>query len=78
MAMITFPELRALMAKHNETQNDMAKLIGNTYQTFGKKLNCKSEFTYDDMIVIWEHFADKGESITMDRLFFDWRFAKAN
>jgi len=69
----TFPELRALIAKHGLNQCKMAKLIGNSYQTFGKKLNCKSEFLFDDMLLIHEFFTRKGEEITMDKLFFDWR-----
>ena len=76
--MVTFPELRALMAKHGLNQERMGEKIGSTYQTFGRKLNCISEFTYDDMIAIYRYFSGLGEEITMDRLFFDWRFTTAN
>ncbi len=74
--MITFPELRALMAKHGDDQASMGNLIGNTYQTFGRKLRCDSEFTFDDMITIRDHYNSKGEEVSMDKLFFNWRNTK--
>ncbi len=76
--MVTFPELRALMAKYGLDQSQMGQLIGNTYHTFGKKLNNKAEFTYDDMLAIYDFFVEKGEDITMDRLFFAWKFTNVN
>ncbi len=75
---VTFPELRALMAKHGLNQERMGELIGNTYVTFGKKLNGNSEFTFNDMIVIKDYFLSKGETVTIDALFFNWKFAKVN
>lgn len=72
----TFPILRALMAKHGMNQERMGEVIGNTYLTFGKKLNCSSEFSFNDMIDIVEFFKAKGEKITVDDLFFTWDFTK--
>ena len=74
--MTTFPELRALMAKHGMNQEKMGALIGNTYLTFGKKLNGHAEFSFNDMVAIKDFFQSKGESITIDELFFDWNFTK--
>ncbi len=76
--MVTFPELRALIAKYGLGQEDMGKLIGCSYQTFGSKLRCTSKFTYKDMLVIYDFFTGKGEEITMDKLFFEWQFTKVN
>lgn len=74
--MTTFPEIRALMAKHGMNQEKMGALIGNTYITFGKKLNGHAEFTFNDMIAIKEYFVTQGENVTIDTLFFDWDFTK--
>ena len=74
--MTTFPELRALMAKHGMNQEKMGELIGNTYLTFGKKLNGHAEFSFNDMVAVKDYFQAKGESITIDDLFFAWNFTK--
>ena len=74
--MTTFPELRAVMAKHGMTQQKMGDLTGTTYITFGKKLNGHSEFSYPDMLTIKKFFEEKGESASVDALFFDWNFTK--
>lgn len=74
--MTTFPELRALMAKYGMNQEKMGELISNTYLTFGKKLNGHSEFTFYDMSDIVDFFREKGESVTVDALFFAWNFTK--
>ena len=74
--MTTFPELRALMAKHGMNQEKMGELIGNTYLTFGKKLNGHAEFSFNDMVSIKDYFQAKGDSITIDDLFFAWNFTK--
>ena len=76
--MKSFPELRATMARYGITQQDMGKIIGDTYQTFGRKLNEKSNFSYDDMIAIAKFFVDKGEEASVDKLFFAWKFTNVN
>ena len=76
--MISFPEIRALMAKYGMNQEKMGELIGNNYVTFGRKLNGLSEFSFNDMVTIKSFFEGKGEPVTVDALFFDWKFAKAN
>ena len=68
----TFPELRALMAKHGVNQHELGEVTGNTYLTFGKKLNRKSEFSHTDMIKIRDYFRSKGEDVTVQFIFFDW------
>lgn len=73
---VTFPELRALMAKYGMKQEDMGELIGNTYLTFGRKLNGHAEFSYNDMTTIFDFFKSKDEPVTMDSLFFAWAFTK--
>lgn len=75
---IAFPELRALMAKHGLTQQDMGQVVGNTYRTFGKKLNHEADFTLSDMWRIKEHFAGLGSNRTIDEIFFDWLFTKVS
>lgn len=68
-----FPELRALMAKYGVSQVELGESIGNTYHTFGKKLNFdKSEFSHSDMIKIRDYFRQKGEDVTVEYIFFDW------
>ena len=67
-----FPALRGLMAVHGLTQIEMGKLIGTTYQTFSKKINNRKDFTFNEIWVIWSYFAEKGENITIDALFFNW------
>ncbi len=74
--MVTFPELRALMAKHGLTQDKISVVIGNTALTFSRKINSQSEFTWADMINIKEFFEDLGENVTVEDLFFTWHFAK--
>lgn len=76
--MITFPILRSLMAKYGLTYEKMGQLIGNTYVTFGKKINGQSEFGFNDMEIVTNYFRDKGEEVTVDYIFFDWKFAKTN
>lgn len=75
--MLTFPELRSLMAKYGETRASLGELLGDTYQTFGYKLKNKSQFSFSDMWKIKKHFIEKGEKdLTFDKLFFDWDVAK--
>lgn len=72
---VTFPELRAMMARYGVTQNDLAELLKDSSHTFGKKINALAEFTFNDMVKIKEYFRQKGEvNLTMDSLFFDWGF----
>ena len=73
---VTFPELRAMMAKHGYTQEKLSEVIGNTPLTLSRKINSQSEFTWDDMIKIKEHFEDLGENVTVEDLFFTWHFTK--
>ncbi len=74
---VTFPELRATMARHGVTQNDLAELLENSPHTVGKKINALAEFTFNDMVEIKEYFRRKGEAnVTIDLLFFDWNFTK--
>lgn len=74
----TFPELRGIMAKYGLTNSQMAEVIGNTYQTFGNKLKLESDFSYSDMLKIWEFFKNRGETISIDSLFFKWKFTIVN
>lgn len=78
---VTFPELRALMAKYGITYTDIGKIIGNTYQTVSKKFNETYEFGLMDMYKIKEYFLKLGEppeNIRIDKLFFDWKFTNVN
>jgi DNA-binding XRE family transcriptional regulator len=69
----TFPVLRGLMAKHkNLSQEQMGQVIGTTYGTFGKKLNGHIDFTFTEMWKIRDFFNAKGESLTIENIFFDW------
>ena len=76
--MTTFPELRAMMAKHGLDHTEMGELIGNTRLTFGKKLRGESEFTFYDMVKIKNYFQEQGEAVSIDSLFFNWNFTKVN
>ena len=68
----SFPQLRGLMAKYGLSQQQMGEIIGNTYHTFGKKLNNIADFTYTDMGDIKEFFSEKGEKLSIENIFFDW------
>jgi hypothetical protein len=72
---VTFPELRALMAKYGLTKNDMGNLIETTYGTFSKKLNLQYFFNFPEMLKIFDFFKSKGEDITIDKLFFEWKLS---
>ena len=74
----TFPELRAIMAKYGFTMQQMGGIIGNTYQTFSKKLDEESEFSFSDMVKIKDYFKGIGEDVTIDKIFFDWKFTIVN
>ncbi|MDI6742182.1 MAG: hypothetical protein QMD11_05510 [Smithella sp.] len=76
--MTTFPELRALMAKHGMNLDKMAQVIDTTYVTFSKKLNGNSDFTYSDMLKIKDFFVAKGEKVTVEHIFFAWGFTIVN
>jgi len=72
----TFPEVRALMAKYGKTQQDMGKVTGTTYITYGKKLNNEVDFSMSDMLKIRSFFVGLGENpeeLTIERLFFAWK-----
>ena len=75
---VTFPNLRALMAKHGMNIGKMSEVIGNNYATFSRKLNGVSEFTFSDMLAIKDLFSSRGESVTIEYIFFDWQFTIVN
>ena len=68
---VTYPELRALMAKHGLNYSNMAELTGTSINSFGNKINGKHDFSIKDMVTIKRFFAEKGESVTVDFIFFD-------
>jgi hypothetical protein len=69
----TFPVLRGLMAKHKGiTYEQMGEVIGNVDRTFSKKINGLADFTFSDMWKIKDFFNAKGESLTIENIFFDW------
>lgn len=73
---ITYPEIRKLKGKYRLTDQDFSNITGDKcYQTFTRKLDCKSEFTPSDMINIYNYFKDLGEEVTIQELFFDWIFS---
>lgn len=45
-------KLKALLAKHGQTQNDLAEILGISYQSVSIKLNNKSEFTLAEVFKI--------------------------
>ncbi len=76
---VTFPELRALMAKHGLTQQDMADILGNaTYHSFGRKLNANEDFLFSEMHKITEYFNSLDNTANVNDIFFDWKFTKVN
>lgn len=74
----TYPELRALMAKHGLNNEKMGRLLYMNSITFGRKLSGKNEFTYNELLAIKDYFASLGEGINIDKLFFAWRLTKVN
>lgn len=44
--------VKNLLKSRDQTQNDLAKLLGISYQSVSLKLNRKSTFTYDEIFVI--------------------------
>lgn len=75
---MTYPELRAIMAKYGVSKSELARVIGNTYQTATKKLNCESEFSFNDILNIYYHFLVLDKDIDINVLFFDWRLTNVN
>jgi hypothetical protein len=79
---VTFPELRALMAKYGVTYTTIGEIIENTYQTVSKKFNENTaEFSLTDMHKIKAYFIQLGEpkdTTTVDKLFFEWKFTSVN
>ena len=75
-AAVKFPELRGLMAKHGMNHEKMAILISTTSRTFGNKINGYNEFTFDEMAQIKKFFESRGETISIDDLFFAWAFTE--
>lgn len=80
---LSFPEVRALMGKYGQTKQDLGNVIGNTYQTFARKLNNEAEFSMTDMLKIREFFVELGENpdmLTIEHLFFAWNnhYSEAN
>lgn len=76
---VTFPILRALMAKHGLSYADMGKIIPNKttgnpmkYQTFSTKINKEFNFDAREMILIRDYFNALGENVTVQEIFFDW------
>ena len=64
------------MAKYGKTQQDMGKVTGTTYITYGKKLNNEVDFSMSDMLKIRSFFIGLGknpEELTIERLFFAWK-----
>lgn len=51
-----YPKLLAELVLRNETQGDLAKLLGVTETTLSFKLNGKSDFTIREVEQICEHF----------------------
>jgi hypothetical protein len=73
---VTYPEIRKLKGKYRLSNSDFAKITGDRcYQTFARKLNCKSEFTASDKINIYQYFKNRGEDVSIQFLFFDWIFS---
>ena len=75
MAVLPFPEVRALMGKYGKNQQDLGATLGTTYQTFARKLNNETEFGMTDMLKVREFFVGLGENpgdLTIERLFFAW------
>ena len=62
-------ELRSIMARHDETVTDLAKVIGKTPQTVYNKMNeyeangKKQEFTQGEIRKIAEHYKMTAEQI---------------
>lgn len=46
--------VRKLLAKYGQTQTDLANILGITYQSISIKLNGKSSFTLNEIILITE------------------------
>lgn len=44
--------VRKLLKSRGQTQNDLAKLLGISYQSVSLKLNNKSSFTHTELFII--------------------------
>lgn len=44
-------KIRAVLEKHGHTQNDLAELLGITYQSISLKMNRKNDFTYREIFI---------------------------
>ena len=53
---IKYPNLKAEMARHGESQEKLAKIIGITQQTFSRKMLGINEWTIGEIEAICEHY----------------------
>lgn len=72
----TFPVLRGLLTKYGLRFEDLGNIIDNCYPTISRKINEVegSEFTFSDMFKIKKYFNEKGENLTIEEIFFEWKF----
>lgn len=60
---ILFPNLRAEMIRHGNTQSTLMKLLGLSRTVVSKKLNGKSEFTKKEIDIILDYYKKKYEEL---------------
>lgn len=60
---ILFPNLRAEMIRHGNTQVTLMKLLGLSRAVVSKKLNGKSEFTKKEIDIILDYYKKKYEEL---------------
>lgn len=75
---LTFPRIRELRGKYEMTYGDLANAFGAKYHTTAKKRLEAGDFTIGEMVSLTDFFNSKGESETIQSLFFNWIFTSVN
>lgn len=56
MKKVKYPELTGEMAKHGDTQKDVAKLLGITYASVSRRLSGEIQWTIGDIEKLCKHY----------------------
>lgn len=71
---ITYPRLRELKGKHKLTNETLSNVIGmSAPSSFLSKIE-KCKFSFDEIVALTNYFIGLGEDVSVQSLFFDWKF----
>ena len=68
-----FNELKVLLLRRNDTYEDLAKCIGTTKTTIVRKISGRTQWAWDEMLSIKEHYELTNEEFM--NIFFNQQVA---